>query len=322
VVFALVAGRLFAGGLTGPILRVRDAAVAVGQGDYSRRLVAAGEAEAVGGELAELVAAFDRMSESLARSRRELDEKNAEIAAFAQELQVRVEQRTAQLREAQARLVQSGQLAAVAQLSAGVAHELNNPLAGALGAVQVARARLAGRPEAELLEAAEREALRCREIVARLLRFTESSRDEVTDEQADLARVLADVLALSAAALRERSITAALATPAAPVLLRADARALGRAFGQLVAALRGVAAPGATLRVDLGADGDEARVRFVLDGTTSGDDDWRAAGLAFWVARQVFDTHGATLEEPADTVEGVGGPRAWSLRFPRPTASP
>ena len=44
------------------------------------------------------------------------------------ELEVKVAERTKELQEAQEKLVQSEKLAVVGQLTAGVAHEINNPL--------------------------------------------------------------------------------------------------------------------------------------------------------------------------------------------------
>jgi signal transduction histidine kinase len=317
VAFAVVAGRLFAGGITGPIQRVRDAALAVGGGDYSRRVGVDG-VDVV--ELTELASSFDRMSESLARSRHELAEKNAQIAAFADELQERVEQRTAQLREAQARLVQSGQLAAVAQLSAGLAHELNNPLAGVMGAIQIARARTVSAADAALLDAAEREAARCRDIVANLLRLADEPGSD-DDAGSDPERVLTDVLAFAGAALRERGLRVercpvgtGLDGVRSPRVWAPIGRArLGRAFGQLLAAVRSVAAPGA-LRVESVVDGRVLRVHLVLEAARSGEDDWRACGLGLWVARAVFDGLGARLEGPGTAAESW--PPRWTVDVP------
>jgi signal transduction histidine kinase len=75
---------------------------------------------------------------------------------------------TASLKEHQARLVESEKLAGVGRLAAGVAHEINNPLAVILGYVRLLRKKAEG-PLAEDLAVIEEETLRSREIVEGLL---------------------------------------------------------------------------------------------------------------------------------------------------------
>jgi signal transduction histidine kinase len=313
LLFAAVAGFLLSRAITVPILTMRDAALAVGGGDFRRRVD-----EGAGGELADLAKAFNRMSQSLQTNAQIIAAKNAEIEAFNRELQERVEQRTAQLQEAQSRLVQSGQLAAVAELSAGLAHELNNPLAGILGLIQLTAPRLAGRPEESFLRAAEKEALRCKEIVANLLRFTRPAPAAGAAGVVDMKRVLQDVLLLVGGPFRQRDVTVEHVEQPEPMLVRGDATLLGRALGQLLTSLRSVAAPGSVLRIRGSRSGADVVYRFELGATTGHDDDWRAAGMGFWVARQVFAEHAATLREP----EGErGGPRAWTLIAPAADAA-
>jgi len=78
-----------------------------------------------GGEMGELAHSFDIMRERLRVAL-------GEINAFTQTLETKVEQRTDELKAAQKRLLQSDRLASLGQLSASVAHEINNPLSGVL----------------------------------------------------------------------------------------------------------------------------------------------------------------------------------------------
>jgi signal transduction histidine kinase len=311
LLIAGVGGIFLTRSITGPVVTLRDAAHAVGRGDFARRTPVEGH-----DELTELAAAFNRMSASLEQNAADLASKNKEIERFNLELQARVEQRTAQLREAQARLVQSGQLAAVGELSAGLAHELNNPLAGILGIVQILAMQLKDGPEAALLRSAESEALRCKDIVGNLLRFTRPGGPggPEAEDVVDLASVVRDVLALVGGPFRQRGVLVQLATPEPSMPMRGNASQLGRALGQLLTSLRTVARPGSALEITGGTVGHEVELRFLLRQTVGETDDWRAASLGFWVARQVFQEHGAILEEP---VGERGEARTWRLRAPR-----
>ena len=76
-------------------------------------------------ELDELARSFDVMRERLRTAL-------AEINQFTQKLETKVEERTQQLKAAQKKLLQSDRLASLGQLSASVAHEINNPVSGVL----------------------------------------------------------------------------------------------------------------------------------------------------------------------------------------------
>src|SRR6266511_1953653 len=85
------------------------------------------------GELGLLATSFNDMTRSLRRL------ENA-LGAMMQGLEREVESRTADLREAQEQLVRTEKLSSLGKLSASIAHEINNPLAGIL---TFAKARLA-----------------------------------------------------------------------------------------------------------------------------------------------------------------------------------
>jgi two-component system NtrC family sensor kinase len=86
---------------------------------------------------------------------------------------------TKKLSEAQRQVYQSQKLAAVGQLAAGVAHEINNPLTGVLSYGSFLLKRVEDKPEfKEDLEVIVRETKRCREIVKGLLDFARQSPPE------------------------------------------------------------------------------------------------------------------------------------------------
>jgi two-component system, NtrC family, sensor kinase len=124
------------------------------------------------GELGVLAGAFNEMTGALRRV-------EGDLKALNIELEQKVEDRTADLRRAQAALVQTEKLSSLGQLSASIAHEINNPLAGILTfAKLVTRELETAVPDPDKrasltrnLALVEREAVRCSAIVRNLLDF-------------------------------------------------------------------------------------------------------------------------------------------------------
>ena len=76
-------------------------------------------------ELDQLAASFNRMSEDLQKA-------HQEITDWSTHLEEKVEQKSRELAEAQSHMMRIERLASLGKLSATVAHEINNPLAGVL----------------------------------------------------------------------------------------------------------------------------------------------------------------------------------------------
>ncbi len=97
---------------------------------------------------------------------------------MADELNVR----EASLKKAQLALVQSEKMAAVGTLSAGLAHEVKNPLSAVLGYAQLAKRKLT-QPEAleKHLDIIENETRRCNEIIGNLMQFSRAEKGEFSE---------------------------------------------------------------------------------------------------------------------------------------------
>ncbi|MBW7970809.1 sensor histidine kinase [Bradyrhizobium sp. BR 10289] len=115
-IFAVLAGIFLARRMVGPIQALRTGAERIGGGDFAQRI-----SIKTGDELEELADQFNHMGGRLQESYADLENK--------------VEQRTAELRQslndlhaAQDRLIQTEKLASLGQLTAGIAHEIKNPL--------------------------------------------------------------------------------------------------------------------------------------------------------------------------------------------------
>jgi len=115
-----------------------------------------------------------------------------ELQQTQQELQARI---SAQ-REAEARLIQAAKLAAVGEMAAGVAHELNNPLTSVVGFTELALEELPlDSPIRNDLDLVLKEARRARNVVRRLLDFARQA--ESVRVKADLNEIVEDVLILT-----------------------------------------------------------------------------------------------------------------------------
>jgi two-component system NtrC family sensor kinase len=139
-------------------------------------------------ELGQVAASFNVMTTAL-------QETESALRESAHNLERKVEERTEQLRAAEAEAHQREKLAAVGLLASGVAHEINNPLTGVLTFSHLIRQKMAdGSPDAEDMDLVIRETRRCADIVRRLLDFARQKAPEV--HFTDLNAVIVDVARL------------------------------------------------------------------------------------------------------------------------------
>lgn len=137
-------------------------------------------------EFGKLASLFNGMTSALRNSREELRD-------WAHTLEQKVEERTQELRRAQAETARGEKLASVGLLASGVAHELNNPLTGILTFSHLLRQKMPDKsPEAEDMDLVIRETKRCAAIIRRLLDFAREKQPE--KKFADLNQVIEDTV--------------------------------------------------------------------------------------------------------------------------------
>ena len=123
-------------------------------------------------ELGQLATSFNSMTAALRESQHER-------TTWARTLEQKVEQRTKELRIAQAEAARGEKLASVGLLAAGIAHELNNPLTGILTFSTLLRKKMPdGSADAEDLDLVIQETKRCAAIIRRLLDFAREKKPE------------------------------------------------------------------------------------------------------------------------------------------------
>jgi two-component system NtrC family sensor kinase len=186
VIISMLVGTLIWAMVNRPVKRliVGTKQVAAGSLDYKIRVSSKDE-------LGELASSFNRMTA-------ELQEANGEINDWAKMLESRVDQKTAELKQAHEHLIHVERMASIGKLAAIVAHEINNPLAGILVYAKLLLKKMAGDDSAEdskqYLSMIANESARCGEIVKNLLQFSRQAKFNL--ENNDLNEIITQSLRL------------------------------------------------------------------------------------------------------------------------------
>jgi hypothetical protein len=98
---------------------LRNAAIKVGQGDLNHKIEKAPK-----DEIGELARAFNKMVDDLSKARNDLNEKNQALLTANNTLNKTL----VELKSTHAQLMQAEKMASLGELTAGIAHEIQNPL--------------------------------------------------------------------------------------------------------------------------------------------------------------------------------------------------
>ena len=124
-----------------------------------------------------------RAAEALAR--------HAALAIENAQLFEREQKTIEELRQAQKRLLQSEKLAAIGQMAAGIAHELNTPLTYIMGNLELLEAQTLTSAQREMLVSISRGSERIKSLAQSLLAFSRPAEEDMTApaaERGDRAR--------------------------------------------------------------------------------------------------------------------------------------
>ena len=187
-----------------PVEQMNRTMQRVEDGDSAARvgpLPARDELGALAGHLDELLDVIDDKTTALRRWGEELDQK---VAERTREL----EESNASLRLAQQQLVKSEKLAAIGQLTASIAHEINNPIAVMQGNLDLIRETLGAhaRPVKDEFKLLDEQVERMRLIVTQLLQYARPTEYAGYVETLDLNQTIHDCLVLVAHLLAQTRI--------------------------------------------------------------------------------------------------------------------
>jgi two-component system, NtrC family, sensor kinase len=273
-------------------------------------------------EFGKLATSFNRMTDALRNSR-------AQLRDWAHTLEQKVENRTQELRRAQAETMRGEKLASVGLLASGVAHELNNPLTGILTFSHLVRQKMPDKsPDAEDMDLVIRETKRCAAIIKRLLDF---AREKLPEKKfTDLNQVIEDTVRIveKPAHLRDIDITVNLDRTLPAIWIDADqikqvvmnmvvnAQHAVEEKGTITISTRRATDPRSLEQgaeptpmvaisiVDTGCGIPEKNLRRIFDPFFTSKDVGKGTGLGLSVSHGIIEAHGGLIEVESKVGEG------------------
>ncbi len=256
---------------------------------------------------------------------RELNKAQNEVTKWSNTLQEKVEQKTVELEEIQAHLIQVEKMASLGKLSATVAHELNNPLAGILTYVRLTQRRLDKRDiTPDLLQSVQEdltivsnEIIRCGNIVRNLLLFSKRKIGEYTYH--NIETILDNCLQLIQHHLELNSIVLKRIPSPVPLEVKCDSEQIQQAA--LAILMNGIETMpnGGTLTVgsdlvedncqitiqDTGEGIPEDQLPYIFEPFYTSKTEGKGVGLGLSVAFGIVDRHKGTIDVKTEIDKGT-----------------
>lgn len=295
----IVLGYLLARSIIRPISRLREVSQAVASGDLAQSTGIDAD-----DEIGELAAAFDTMTLRL----RERTEEAARLYAETVQRNRELAEINTRLQQTQAQLIQSEKLAAIGELTAGIVHDVKNPLAVIKGLAEELMQENGG-DEVEFLKTIRDNAARANVIVTDLLKFARQS--DAALEERDLRETVKASLRLTEYMARKSGVEVNVDLPAGPVYATYDAGQMEQVLINLIQnAIQAMEEGGGNLRIHLtsvegaaaiavqdeGVGIPENNLRRIFDPffTTKAAKDGTGLGLS--VSYGIVSNHGGTIE--------------------------
>jgi len=251
-----------------------------------------------------------------------------QLQLYTDHLEQLVQERSLKLRHLEQRQLQMEKLAALGQLAAGVAHEINNPLAGIRNAFELIKSSLpADNEHYELLELIDREFDRISNIIHQMYQLYRRGPQEPTTFP--LERAVGEVVALLESVARKEGVTLAFEPGDSPVAVRLPEGEVKQILYNVIRNAIQASPPDGTVNIDVEPDEDSVQIAVVDHGqgipdeirerifepffSTKHGQQHAGMGLGLSVTRSLLDAMGGRIE--VQTEQGQGS--AFLLTLPR-----
>jgi PAS domain S-box-containing protein len=213
---------------------------------------------------------------------------------------------TTEQRRVESQLFNAQKLAALGELSAGVAHEINNPIAIILGFTEMLLEREPeGTKDHEILKAIERQGENCQRIVENLLTFARLPQREIT--ATDVGAELQKVLDMVANTLLTRKVTLRTDIPDDLPPVTGNASELEQVFLNIINNASAAMESGGVLAISARKAGRQVQIDFTDSGIGIPPENLEKIFEPFYTTKNVGEGTGLGLSVSYGLIQKFGG---------------
>jgi two-component system NtrC family sensor kinase len=277
-------------------------------------------------ELGNLAYSFNKMTYHL-------KEANEAIQDWSSQLENRVKEKTRELEKTQSQLIVAEKMAAMGELSAMVAHEINNPLSGILSYAKLSSRYLnQGNIDSEILESVKKnlnfissETKRCGNIVKSLLLFARKTSGDFKEEH--LNKIIDDSIQVIDHSLKMKELSLVKELDEENDSLQCDASGIQQILVALIVNSIDATSRGGqiTIKTESQTDKDQIRMMVMDDGKGIPDEALshifepffstkvKSTGLGLSVVYGIVEQHAGSIEVASKVNQGT----TFTITLPR-----
>ena len=269
-------------------------------------------------ELGNLANSFNAMTH-------QLKEANETVQNWSSQLESRVKEKTRELEKTQSQLILAERMASMGELSAMVAHEINNPLSGILSYAKVSSKYLSrGNIDAEILELVKQnltfisnETQRCGNIVKNLLLFSRKTSGDFKEEH--LNSIIDDSIKVIDHSVKMKELALVKELDQGDDLIQCDANGIQQVLVALIVNSIEATSRGGeiTIKTDCQKEKDRIRIMVIDDGKGIPDDvlphifepflstKVKSTGLGLSVVYRIVEQHAGVIDVASKVDQGT-----------------